>query len=93
MHFPRVFLTSQRTNRNLHTTRRKILQKAPQNIEKLYPNFNELGYIWLETTCRIRAKIKELSQNFRLLDLNDNRFFGVKWIGIVYKIQIFTILT
>lgn len=24
MHFPRVFLTSQRANRNLHTTRRKI---------------------------------------------------------------------
>ena len=24
MHFPRVFLTSQRTNRNLYTTRRKI---------------------------------------------------------------------
>ena len=30
----------------------------------------------METTCGIRAKIKGLAQNFGLIDLNDNRFFG-----------------
>ena len=35
----------------------------------------------METTCGTRAKIKGLAQNFGLIDLNDNRFFGIPGKG------------
>lgn len=47
MHFPRVFLTNQRTNRNLHTTRRKINTMTSGMKENKVNDFDEWKTIYI----------------------------------------------